>query len=105
MLEVRILPPAAKFLKKIKDKQLKYLFKKAMLEIATDPSVGGAKHGDLAGVYGYDIYYNKTNYELAYTVESIIDETNGETKIIVVIMAGTRENFYDQLKNYWHIKN
>ena len=48
----------------------------------------------MAGVYDYDIYYNKTNYELAYTVEYV------EDKDIVVIMAGTRENFYDQLKQY-----
>ena len=40
------------------------------------------------------IYYNRTNYELAYTVEYL------EDKVIVVIMAGTRENFYDQLKQY-----
>lgn len=53
-----------------------------------------AKTGDLAGVFGYDIYYNKTNYELAYTVEYVND------KIVVVIMAGTRENFYDELKRY-----
>lgn len=52
------------------------------------------KAGDLAGVYGYDIYYNKTNYELAYTVEY------RDNKIIVVILAGTRENFYDELKRY-----
>ena len=45
-------------------------------------------------MYGYDIYYNKTNYELAYTLEYL------EDKVIVVIMAGTRENFYDQLKQY-----
>jgi len=48
----------------------------------------------LAGVFGYDIYYNKTNYELAYTVEYV------EDKVIVVIMAGTRENFYNELKRY-----
>ena len=48
-----------------------------------------------AGVpYGYDIYYNKTNYEIAYTLEYL------EDKVIVVVMAGTRENFYDQLKQY-----
>ena len=46
-------------------------------------SVSGSQNG----FYGYDIYYNKTNYELAYTVECI----NGE--LIVVVMAGTRENF------------
>ena len=56
--------------------------------------MGELKAGDLAGVYDYDIYYNKTNYELAYTVEYV------EDKDIVVIMAGTRENFYDQLKQY-----
>ena len=52
------------------------------------------KTGDLSGVFGYDIYYNKTNYELAYTIERVDEE------IVVVIMAGTRENFYDQLKRY-----
>ena len=55
---------------------------------------GEAKTGDLGGVYGYDIYYNKNNYELACTVEYTDD------KIIVVIMAGTRENFYEELKRY-----
>ena len=45
-------------------------------------------------MFGYDIYYHKTNYELAYTVEYL------EDKVMVVIMAGTRENFYDQLKQY-----
>ena len=55
---------------------------------------GEAKTGDLSGIYGYDIYYNKINYELAYTVEYL------ENVVVVVIMAGTRENFYDQLKQY-----
>lgn len=95
MAEVRFLPPAAKFLKKLRDKKLKALYQKAIDRIREDYTVGEAKTGDLDGVYGYDIYYNKTNYELAYTVEFV----NGE--VIVVIMAGTRENFYDQLKRYW----
>ncbi|MCB7319795.1 type II toxin-antitoxin system RelE/ParE family toxin [Lacrimispora sp. 210928-DFI.3.58] len=94
MLQVRFLPPAAKFIKKLKDKKLKNLYKKAIDEICEDYTVGEEKTGDLNGVYGYDIYYNKTNYELAYTVERMGEE------IIVVIMAGTRENFYDQLKRY-----
>ena len=94
MTEVRFLPPAAKFLKKLKDKKLKQLCKEAIDRIREDHTVGEEKTGDLQGVYGYDIYYNKTNYELAYTVEY------AEGKIIVVIMAGTRENFYDILKRY-----
>ena len=95
MTEVRFLPPAAKFLKKLKDKRLKGLYREAIDTIREDPMVGEAKVGDLSGVYGYDIYYNKTNYELAYTVEYVEDQ------IVVVIMAGTRENFYDELKKYW----
>ena len=94
MTEVRFLPPAAKFLKKLKDKKLKSLYQEAIDKIREDHTVGELKNGDLSGIYGYDIFYNKTNYELAYRVEYI------EDKIIVVIMAGTRENFYDELKRY-----
>ena len=94
MTDVRFLPPASKFIKKLKDKKLKMLYQEAVDKIRRDHTVGEAKTGDLSGVYGYDIYYNRTNYELAYTVEYL------EDKVIVVIMAGTRENFYDQLKQY-----
>lgn len=45
-------------------------------------------------IYGYDIYYNKINYEIAYTIEYV------EDKVIVIIMTGTKENFYDELKRY-----
>ena len=85
MAEVRFLPPAAKFLKKLKDKKLKALYMEAIDKIREDHTVGEAKVGDLSGIYGYDIFYNKTNYELAYRVEYV------EDKIIVVIMAGTRD--------------
>ena len=94
MTEVKFLPPAAKFLKKLKDKKLKALFQEAVDKICEDHTIGEAKLGDLNGVYCYDIFYNKTNYELAYTIEYVDD------KIIVVIMAGTRENFYDELKRF-----
>ena len=63
MTQVQILPPAAKFLKKLKDKKLKSLYKEAIEMICEDYSIGEEKTGDLAGMYGYDIYYNKTNYE------------------------------------------
>ena len=56
MTEVRFLPPAAKFLKKLKDKRLKGLYREAIDKIREDPMVGEAKVGDLSGVYGYDIY-------------------------------------------------
>lgn len=61
MTQVQILPPAAKFLKKLKDKKLKSLYKDAIEMICEDYSIGEEKTGDL---------------------------------------AGTRENFYEQLKRY-----
>ena len=94
MTQVQILPPAAKFLKKLKDKKLKSLYKEAIEMICEDYSIGEEKTGDLAGMYGYDIYYNKTNYEIAYKIY----EEKG--KYVVVILAGTRENFYEELKRY-----
>ena len=61
MTQVQILPPAAKFLKKLKDKKLKSLYKEAIEMICEDYSIGEEKTGDL---------------------------------------AGTRENFYEELKRY-----
>ena len=48
----------------------------------------------VVGKNPWDAYYNKTNYEIAYRIY----EENGQ--VVVVIMAGTRENFYAELKNY-----
>ena len=100
MAELRVLPPAAKFLKKLKDKKLKSLYKEAIDAILEDPTIGEEKTGDLKGVIGYDIYYNRINYELAYTVEHVQVAGKNEPDVVVVIMAGTRENFYDELKRY-----
>ena len=94
MHKLIILPPAAHFLKKIKEKPLKLAFQKAIDDIIQNPYIGDPKTGDLSGVYCCDFFYNKTNYELAYTIIEENDET------VIVILAGTRENFYDELKRY-----
>ena len=57
-----------------------------------DPYIGSKKTGDLRGIYGYDVKHSGVNYELAYR---IYEEEN---RFIVVILAGTRENFYEELK-------
>lgn len=95
MRKLVFLPPAARFIKKLKDKTLKTLFQNKVDEILSDPTCGDAKGGDLSGVYCCDIFHNKINYELAYTLV----EEEGET--VVVIMAGTRENFYEEIKRYF----
>ncbi|WP_312886628.1 type II toxin-antitoxin system RelE/ParE family toxin [Paenibacillus foliorum] len=68
----------------------------AINAIRLDPSIGEQKTGDLTGIYGYDVSYQGTNYEIAYRVEE-----NEEGELVVVILAGTRENFYEELKRYF----
>lgn len=97
---LRFLPPASKYLKKLKDKKLKSLYQNAVDAILNNPFIAEEKTGDLKGIRSYDIYYSKTNYELAYTIEYIQVEGQDEPEMIIVIMAGTRENFYNELKRY-----
>jgi mRNA-degrading endonuclease RelE of RelBE toxin-antitoxin system len=95
MNRVIFYPRAEKFLKKLKEKPLKLKFKQAIEKIRENPYIGTAKKGDLSGVFGYDVFYNKTNYEIAYTIDS-----DGEI-VVVIIMIDTRENFYEELKKYF----
>ncbi len=94
MYEIRFVGAAEKYLKKVKEKGLKKAFQEALDEISREPYIGELKTGDLAVVYCYDVYNSKTNYELAYRIY----EEDGQ--LVVVILAGTRENFYDELKRY-----
>lgn len=94
MYEIRFTGAAEKYLKKIKEKNLKKAFQEVLEIISNDPYTGELKTGDLAGVYCHDVYCSKTNYELAYKVY----EEDGQK--VIVILAGTRENFYNELKRY-----
>lgn len=91
---VKYSPAIEKYFKKLKDKKLKEKYKNAIDLITKDYRIGNLKTGDLSGIYSYDIFYNRTNYELAYSVRVENDE------IIIFILAGTRENFYEELKRY-----
>ncbi|MDQ2085634.1 type II toxin-antitoxin system RelE/ParE family toxin [Herbivorax sp. ANBcel31] len=86
---------AKKYFKKLKDKKLKEIYKKVIIRIRENPYIGEAKTGDLKGIYSVDIYHSKINYELAYRLSQL---ENGD--MVIIIMAGTRENFYTELKRY-----
>jgi len=94
MYELRYLKPAERYFKKIREKGLQDAFRSALEKLSVDPFLGEQKIGDLAGIWCYDVFYNKTNYEIAYRIY----EEDGQ--LIVVIMVGTRENFYEELKRY-----
>lgn len=95
MLPIVFLNPATKYFKKLKDKQLKKKYEMSLIEIRKDPEIGERKTGDLAGIWGYDIYHNGTNYEIAYYLAE-----NNKGEVVIVIMAGTRENFWEAIKRY-----
>lgn len=95
MLPIVFLNPAEKYFKKLKDKQLKKKYEVALIEIRKDPHCGDPEIGDLAGIWGYDIRHNSVNYEIAYYLAE-----NSKGEIVVIIMAGTRENFWDAIKKY-----
>ena len=92
MYEIKYSKPAERYLKKIKDKRLLSAFKDAIDELKSDPYIGTPKVGDLRGIYGYDVKHAGVNYELAYRIYE------GDGQLIVVILAGSRENFYEELK-------
>ena len=98
MYELRYKPPAEKYFKKLKEKGLITAFRDALGEISKDPyNAGDAKPGDLTGIYCRDVYYSKTNYEIAYQVFEL------DIQLVVVILAGTRENFYQELRRYMSV--
>lgn len=95
MLPIEFLGPAKRFFKKIVEKPLKQAFLDALIKIRIDPYIGEEKSGDLSGCYGYDVYYKGINYEIAYYIAE-----NEAGELVVVILAGTRENFYEELKRH-----
>jgi mRNA interferase RelE/StbE len=98
MYELSYSPRAEKYFKKLIEKGLISEYREALVKIATAPyAAGEAKTGDLVGIYCRDVCYNKTNYEIAYTIH----EEDGQ--LVIVILAGTRENFYQGLKRYLNL--
>jgi len=92
MYEIKYSKSAERYFKKIKDKQLLAAFKSTIDKLKSEPYIGTQKTGDLRGIYGYDVKYAKINYEIAYR---IYEE---KEQFIIVLLAGTRENFYEELK-------
>ncbi|EPI05661.1 addiction module toxin, RelE/StbE family [Enterococcus faecalis 13-SD-W-01] len=80
-----------KYLKKLKEKPLKEKFLNIIYdEIAIDPYTGVQKIGDLSGIWSKGFNHAGTTYRIAYEIE--------ENKIIPILLCGTHENFYGQLK-------
>lgn len=78
-------------MKKLKDQRLKQKFLNVIYdEIAVNPYTGQQKSGDLSGIWAMGFNYAGTTYRVAYEIQ--------EDTIIPVLLCGTHENFYEQLK-------
>lgn len=81
-----------KYLKKENNRQLKKKFADIIYDdLAKDPYIGEEKHGDLRGYYTVGFNYQRTAYRIAYTI-------NDDGEIVIVVLVGSHEKFYEQLK-------
>lgn len=89
MLTILVTPTFAKAVKKLHSKD-KIVVDKAVKVIATDPSIGEEKKGDLAGVFVYKFKINKQEVLLAYQLHP--DKSSPVS--ILLFSIGSHENFY-----------
>jgi len=95
-LAVEFLPGAKRYFKSLKkNKPLLKEYRNIIKKLQLNPALGTEKSGDLSGVFSVDIRHHRVNYELAYCLKKAEDGS-----ILLIIMAGTRENFYQNLKRY-----
>jgi mRNA-degrading endonuclease RelE of RelBE toxin-antitoxin system len=62
--------------------------------LVQDPFCGSHKVGNLEGVRGHGFYFGGTAYRIAYLID-------GGKLVILVIMVGTREGFWEKLSRTW----
>ncbi|WP_240377953.1 type II toxin-antitoxin system mRNA interferase toxin, RelE/StbE family [Bacillus piscicola] len=97
LLPLKLSKQAGKDLRKIRKTDIT-LYEKindAIYSLQKDPLIGESKKGDLKGFSCLDVKHIRTSYRICYTLE---EDDNGE--LVLVVMIGTRENFYPELKRY-----
>ena len=72
----------------------KKVLDEAVKAVATDPSIGEEKRGDLAGVFVHKFKLNNQETLLAYGLQP--DKKKPNT--VVLLAVGPHENFYKQMK-------
>lgn len=97
--KLELLSRAKRYLKSLnKQHELLSKIKDNLNLIQKNPFIGERNKGDLKNTYSVDFRYQKTTYEIAYYIKE-------ETNLVLIILIGTRENFYDILKQYIRTSN
>jgi len=82
-----------RLVKKLHPKDKKVL-DEAVKAVATDPSTGEEKRGDLVGVLVHRFKLNNQETLLAY----VLKPNKSKPSTVVLLVVGPHENFYAQLK-------
>jgi mRNA-degrading endonuclease RelE of RelBE toxin-antitoxin system len=98
VLDVLVTPTFAKAVKKLHAKE-KAVVDKAVRAVATDPTIGVEKKGDLAGVFVHKFKINKQEVLLAYQLHP----TKSQPITVLLLSMGSHENFYADLKRLTHL--
>jgi hypothetical protein len=93
VLEILVTPTFLKTTKKLHAKD-KLVLDQAVRSIASSPTIGDEKKGDLAGVFVHKFKLNKQEVLLAYRLQP--DKFAPEK--VVLLILGSHENFYADLK-------
>lgn len=90
MYELVVLHMAARQLKKFDD-HIRTRIVYTLEKIAESPRKGEILKGDLIAIYSWHVKIKSIDYRIAYQIKE-------QEQIIFVMLIGTRENFYDELK-------
>ena len=94
--------PFSQYVKKAR-KPLQLVIEDAVEEVCTNPDIGEAKLGDLAGIRVYKFKFQRQGYLMAYRPPIVEPGRQGvEVEFLVIdfYQVGSHENFYDELKRY-----
>ncbi|MDR1782570.1 MAG: type II toxin-antitoxin system RelE/ParE family toxin [Bacilli bacterium] len=81
---------AVKYLKKLKDVKLKKLFENTIYQkIANSPYKAKKKKNNLYEIWTVGFNYQKTEYRIGYKIK--------DNAIVIILLCGSYENFYNEL--------
>ena len=98
MLPVRFDPPAAKYIKKLKDKKLKKLYQEAIDKIREDYTIGETKTGDLIGFYGYGVPIPLKEDRINMALSYIAQLPKGQKDVMEIVMDVYRTTDWTDLR-------
>ncbi|MGZ9709315.1 type II toxin-antitoxin system RelE/ParE family toxin [Glaciimonas sp. GNP009] len=93
-LKISVTPSFNRVVKKIHAKD-KTVVDAAVRAIATDPTIGDEKKGDLVGIFVYKFKLNKQEILLAYRLEP----DKFKPQEVVLMALGSHEYFYTTIKH------